>query len=444
MDPPLQHSSPTTQQPTATDVFDSVEAAYNDHPNAETIVVARAAPQRNKPTRTIPIDNPAELQNSTLGEWDNKYTDIMEDAHKEHASKTSVAQAKRNAAYWILDQGIGGVSADFREDDHEHPLAMFSGQALLEMFDGPDTQSGSRKRSASAGTEADKRRVRPRSEDEQPRVNDKQDDFEPQFDDDGFPAIDNNDGDDGGPEPEIGREPEAPLSNGPQTWPWDELALSRQGSRQGSIRPPMSAAGVSSSAGGPGAFDIPFSSVGSKRISRLTSGSPLEQRRRLLRQSSLIGSAAHLGMDANETFGEDDFAMGLGLDDSIEIDRQLAGDLQDAEYELYEPAAPALASTQQVADSQWLASTLEKEAYNFLAFIETTIEGKKADTEDNVVTFEELLPPETNSHVVAAQGLLHVLSLTTKGLIDVFQESSFGDIEMNIAEHEASSEVEAV
>lgn len=48
------------------------------------------------------------------------------------------------------------------------------------------------------------------------------------------------------------------------------------------------------------------------------------------------------------------------------------------------------------------------------------------------ITFEKLLPPQHNTEIVAAQGLLHVLSLATKGLIDVEQNEAFGDIDLSI------------
>lgn len=447
MDQALQSSSPTAQPPDIDDIFESVEqdVEEGEEPDAETMVVARAAPQRNRAARVIPIDNPAELQNSTLGEWDTRYLQVMEDAHKEHANKISVAQAKRNAAYWILDQGIGGVSADFREDSEEHPLAIFSGEALLEMFDRPQAQIAGRKRSSSVRVGDEDRRVRPRTaDDDRLVIADDQIDFQPGVDDgEQAAALDN---DDEVPEPEIGRQQEAPLSDGPEQFPWNSnyIASSHHGSRQGSARPPMSVAGVSSSVRGLAQFDFMPSSLGSRRISRLIQESPLD-RRRLLRNSSAPGSATYAGTEFDNTFGEDDLGLGLNLDETIQLDEQLAGDLQDADFEVYGPAAPALASTQQAADSQWLAATLEQEAYNFLTFVSTAIAGKDINGEQEpIVTFEELLPPDRNSHVVAAQGLLHVLSLATKGLIEVLQEEPFGSIEMGVNQLEANSEVEAI
>jgi len=373
----------------------------------------------------------------------------MEEAHAENASKISMAQAKRNAAYWVLDQGIGGVDSDLRGDNREHPLAVFSGQALLDALLGPQAQSASRKRARSANGNDDddgvtSRRIRsspPGQEGIGLGVED--DGLQTMADDDRGLTLGNDEF-----EPEVGRHEQPPMSEHQDSFPWNAYASSKQGSRHGSIRPAMSIAGVTSSAGGRAGFDLVPSSMGSKRVSCLIAESPLEQRRRLLRQSSVLSGSRqaqeHIGLGS----ADDDFGLDLDISDTA-LDRELAGNLPNAdEFELYGPGAAV--STQQAADSQWLAATLEQEAFNFLGFLQTTIEGKQVDLDSNddkenvTVTFEELLPPESNSEVVAAQGLLHVLSLATKGLITVRQEEDFGVIDMRIVPGLAAAEHEEV
>jgi meiotic recombination protein REC8 len=68
--------------------------------------------------------------------------------------------------------------------------------------------------------------------------------------------------------------------------------------------------------------------------------------------------------------------------------------------------------------------------------------GQLEDEDVEKVTFEGLLPPEQHSKVVAAQGLLHVLSLATKGLIEVRQEEAFARIEIGIVRVEEENEEE--
>lgn len=200
--------------------------------------------------------------------------------------------------------------------------------------------------------------------------------------------------------------------------PWNILS-----SRVGSARPPP---GLTSSAGaGLGGFEP---------ARRLTSASPLFGRGKqpgATRYSSLeIPGPAHTSGELG-TFDEDGFQL---------------PEIEDEEFELHGPAAGV--STQQADNSQWLANTLEDEANNFFAFLQSEIQrhfpvlekaesqelGSGDDVEERrwLVTFEELLPPDRNSAVVAAQGLLHVLTLVTRGAVRVRQEANFGDIEMGI------------
>lgn len=109
-------------------------------------------------------------------------------------------------------------------------------------------------------------------------------------------------------------------------------------------------------------------------------------------------------------------------------------------FELFGRAANV--STQTAIDSQWLQDTLEEESGNFLHFVEAAVHARKEahatgpldeaaeDAQNAGISFEMLLPPSTNSRVVAAQGLLHTLSLASKGLLVVEQEDAFGALWM--------------
>ena len=112
------------------------------------------------------------------------------------------------------------------------------------------------------------------------------------------------------------------------------------------------------------------------------------------------------------------------------------------EFELYGPGAGV--DTQTAADSQWVRSTLNQEANNFLGFVEAkiaVIPAAEDDEEDELsrpsqpkasITFEELLPHEENSKIVAAQGLYHVLALATKGLLNVKQHPANSAIDLSL------------
>ena len=130
-----------------------------------------------------------------------------------------------------------------------------------------------------------------------------------------------------------------------------------------------------------------------------------------------------------------------------------AEDDEDEKFQLYGPAAAVHPHT--AAQSQWLAAKLDEETHNFLAFLAAEVQAKKDAGGTTVVgddqlaggaeagnveaqglttiSFETLLPPDRHSSVVAAQGLLHVLALATKGLIIVRQEVAFGGIELGLS-----------
>jgi meiotic recombination protein REC8 len=226
--------------------------------------------------------------------------------------------------------------------------------------------------------------------------------------------------------------------------PWNVSA-----SRHGSARPFGSGlpGGLSSSVRGKGAgieFGPPSAFTG-RRGSRLTSASPLLGRGgTVLRYSSLeLPEQPKLASGEGGADVFDDGGMQLGDDDLVD----------DPEFQLYGPAAAV--DTQTAAQSQWVAAALDTEAHNFLAFLRAEIKAKIVDAEraggqldddDDVdverVTFEGLLPPGQHSKVVAAQGLLHVLSLATKGLIEVRQEEAFEAIEIGIVAREEQEQGE--
>ena len=128
----------------------------------------------------------------------------------------------------------------------------------------------------------------------------------------------------------------------------------------------------------------------------------------------------------------------LDLDDLHHLAaHQMAEDeapMLDADaFEQYGPAAAV--DTQTAAQSQWMRITLENEAQNFLGFVEAQLNERGEDGQlAESVTLDQLLPPAENSGVVAAQALLHVLALTTKGLLKVEQEEDFGDIVLKVVE----------
>jgi meiotic recombination protein REC8 len=172
---------------------------------------------------------------------------------------------------------------------------------------------------------------------------------------------------------------------------------------------------------------------------RLTSASPLLGRGatlpdRLSRQGSLALGPA--GAPTSSVGGVDFDLGGYGIDADVSMhDADAPMNTQDR-FELLGPAANV--DTQEAGTSQWMRAVLDTESGNFLDFVEAEIERRKDDGGD-VIEFETLLPPEMNTAVVAAQGLLHCLALATKGLLSVKQEEDFGDIVLGLMGREEGS-----
>ena len=230
---------------------------------------------------------------------------------------------------------------------------------------------------------------------------------------------------------EIGRRAPTPLADD-QSFPWNNTAsaiASRSVAGSSIAGGRNLPAGIASSAGPASSMRFPSGQRPPDRhASRLLSSSPLGDRGAALR----------------------DVPMSDGPSGSLEG----LADLENESFQLHGPAAGV--GTQTQAQSQWIEATLDREASNFLGFLQEKIEllptrrtdvaGGETDQmeEDELATtpekwakkkmvvFEELLPPQQHTSVVAAQALLHVLSLATKGLVDVKQEQAFGDIGIGI------------
>lgn len=176
---------------------------------------------------------------------------------------------------------------------------------------------------------------------------------------------------------------------------------------------PSSAGGFSLSAGRQSSISALRGSV-DRRISRIPSASPLIGRG--LQRGSSLELPTH-DRDDDELLGGQDISLSHAED----------------EFQLYGPAAGV--STQVAAESQWMRATLDQESNNFLEFVKAYIAQKVADTDresHRSVHFQDLLPAAQHSKIVAAQAFHHVLSLASKGLIDVQQDLVYGPITLSL------------
>lgn len=186
-----------------------------------------------------------------------------------------------------------------------------------------------------------------------------------------------------------------------------------------------SAGGFPTSAGRPSSFSAATGGApGShdRRTSRVTSASPLFGRG--------LGRYSSLELPLHEE--SDDLLAG----------RDISGFHETSDFQLYGPAAGV--DTQDAAQSQWTRAALNQESNNFLDFVKSQIgstagpigeEGQEfilRDTSQKSILFEELLPTSRHTKIVAAQGLLHVLALATKGLLNVQQDSAYGPVTISL------------
>ncbi|KAL8684850.1 MAG: hypothetical protein Q9218_008106, partial [Villophora microphyllina] len=387
-------------------------AAPRDEPSSEESAIA---PQRKRrEPKTLPYDRTQELRNTILAQWSTDYLTNMEEARKLKLPRKSALITKQNAAFWVFGAGIGGVSISRGGSNMKGPLAdMFSGDALMAALTGFSAPSTGRKRNRSGDDDE-------ASDSEERRVKMRQDDGEVGRaqglildDDDALVLL-------GSEAIELPRHAPPALDDTSQ-FPWNRSASLRDSrSRQGSL-----ALGFDSSIGGggftttiagrPSSLPLPAGSLDRRASRRMTSASPLTGR----------GPAQEHHSDLDiPGFDDNDFLGGPSI--------SIAG---DNDFQLYGPAAGV--DTQTAAQSQWVRATLDAESNNFLEFIKAEVSRRAAEEEMEArgsVFFEELLPPGRNSKIVAAQGLLHALTLATKGLIGVVQGRHYGGIEMRVVE----------
>ncbi|KAL1311252.1 hypothetical protein AAFC00_001441 [Neodothiora populina] len=395
--------------------------------------IANAPAQRVRRKKAIPLDMQQELHNSDLTEWTNNYLLHMRDASRGKVQARSTALAKRNAEYWLFDSGLGGLSDVVGREAIPQPLRMFTGRALLEAFTGMHTGDTGEKRPRNqedeedqAGVDVNGRRVRVRSsEGEMARAND-----------DLIMADVGNDGGDydytnngavdeaGGETTEVGREAHTPLAeHASSLMPWNNSASLRGSSARAVGGIPFSLGGATTSSAGGGRF-YGLGPPSSRANSRLVSPSPLYQH-------GVGGASIEPPLD-----------FGPGLDEHMPGDElHTAGTEANVEqYEIFGPAADV--PTQVANEMTWLRQTLDTESVHFLAFVQAAIvaanEGRDArnltdvDDADDSIPFETLLPPTQNSRIVAAQGLLHVLTLATKNLLHADQDAYLGPINIHL------------
>ncbi|OJD35613.1 rad21 rec8 n terminal domain-containing protein [Diplodia corticola] len=391
----------------------------SEHQGSEEVIDSSSviqAPIRRRPRRRIiPMDETLELRNADLADWMNGYIDNMIEARRQKFTPTATMQAKRNAEYWVLGLGLGGIGAIVGNTGLAGPLDKFRGEALLlslGIIRNADKKRGHQSIDDQDKSDGDGRRVRPRSEEEEIGRGDID------MEDGGLVNIDEKEHD---VEAAREAEPEQEERDLSQMFPWNVTASVRNSSLAPSARRALGfgGSGVSTSAGG-SVGGLPGSI---KRRGRLISESPLHGRGLHRNLEPLPSSEAdELGDDTLGGIGED---VVIGEDD---------------EFEMY--GAAAAGDTQTATESQVVHAALTQEMENFGMFIFDSLKQKEEDVAAaqgfqpvesvNEILFEDILPPNSTNKIVAAQGFIHLLTLASLGRVSTRQDEPFGEIGMSL------------
>lgn len=227
---------------------------------------------------------------------------------------------------------------------------------------------------------------------------------------------------------EIGRVAHAGLQDLSSAMPWN-IGTSVRGSHQGSSVSRSRAfhfTGFPKSGPGRLSYFGLDPNVPSRRVSRLTSASPLVGRGR----SS--GFERYSSLEIAQS--EDEEAL-LGGDASGD-QRAVAG--------LDLPGPSVNDESQMASESQQTIEELGRESLNFLDYVRSRIEaGQPARDEGdidlpmesatgNFIAFHDLLQPPEDTKIVATQAFYHILALVTRNLVTVEQSTPFGDIRLTL------------
>ncbi|USP81145.1 hypothetical protein yc1106_08419 [Curvularia clavata] len=343
--------------------------------------------RRRRVPRTIPADAVMEMRNKDLADWNANYLNNMKTAARQKAHNRALTQAKKNAEHYVWGSGLGNIGERMIISHGYNPFSMFVGDNLFEAITGISRKVTVLKRDRDSGideaTQEESRRVRQKTiETEAARG----------ADDDGFP-MPLGDGDDDAVE--LPREAASALDEQLMlsSMPWNMSAFIR------------------------GSSAIPFSG----RIDMISSASRGRHGSRPISTSPLRGRGQPLPFELQQ----------------LASDADLAGD----EFVLPGFSSDSPDPEAHPETTSRLRTALSAEGENFITYMAEKISEKSdraqtdAEFESNIntITFEELLPPRENTRIVACHGLMMILTLGSKGMLDIQQPEHFGDIHLSVS-----------
>ena len=102
--------------------------------------------RKRRAPKALPVDERQELRNADLSRWNTDYIANMADATAAKMSHRATFIAKRNAAFWVMGSGIGGIGAGMGSSSLQSPLAMFAGDTMMEALTGVKISTAGQKR----------------------------------------------------------------------------------------------------------------------------------------------------------------------------------------------------------------------------------------------------------------------------------------------------------
>jgi meiotic recombination protein REC8 len=365
-----------------------------------------SAPMRKKRrvARVLPVDLRMELRNKDLVDWKANYLQNMDAVLESKKQARKAQQAKKDAEYFVWGSGIGGFAHHYANITGPNPFEMFIGDNLFELATGFSRKKvvGSKHDRDSGiddATQNESRRVRQ-------KIGELEEELARRVEDEGFSMPMEE------VEVELPREAVSALDDQQvsSAMPWNISA-----SKHGSSAIPRSGRFNMMDQGRPG----------NRPGSRLVSASPL------------LGHGLPLDLEALR-YLESEGDVGMGGD----------------EFALPGPSSPPTVIGPPQKTSTRVSAALSVECENFLEFVIEAIVEKRNNSQPGFhlmaaeaaagldeITFQELLPPANNSRIVACQGLMMVLTLGTKDMLDVQQAEDFGDISLKLTEKAKTSQV---
>ena len=144
----------------------SSSVVLEEEPSSE----SAEAPQRRRPkaAKVLAMDVIQGLRNADLAQWNNEYLNNMIVAAQAKHQHKLPSQSKKNAAFWVVGSGIGGVGSGLGTSKIQSPLDMFAGAKLMEALTGVEGTAAGKKRTYSGEddrSDSQERRVKAREAD---------------------------------------------------------------------------------------------------------------------------------------------------------------------------------------------------------------------------------------------------------------------------------------